>query len=40
MPKNISKDAKNLIKRMITKDINARINCENILKHDWIQKNV
>jgi serine/threonine protein kinase len=39
MPKAISKDAKNLIKRMITKDPRARITTSNILSHPWIVKN-
>ena len=39
MPKAISKDDKNLIRRMNTKDPRARITTDNILIHPWIDEN-
>ena len=38
--KNISSDAKDLIKQMLMYDPNARITAENALNHQWIKKQV
>jgi calcium-dependent protein kinase len=37
---NISQDAKDLIKAMLTYDPNQRITAENALNHFWIKKQV
>jgi calcium-dependent protein kinase len=38
--KNISQEAKDLIKKMLTYDLNARIGAEEALNHPWIKKKV
>lgn len=38
--KNISADAKDLIKKMLTYDAQNRINAEEALNHSWIKKKV
>jgi calcium-dependent protein kinase len=38
--KNISAEAKDLIKKMLTYDIAQRISAESALKHPWIKKKV
>lgn len=38
--KNISAEAKDLIKKMLTYDMNARIGAEEALNHPWIKKKV
>lgn len=38
--KLISNEAKDLIKKMLTMDINARINADEALNHIWIKKKV
>jgi calcium-dependent protein kinase len=38
--KNISADAKDLIKKMLTYDMGQRINAEGALNHPWIKKKV
>lgn len=38
--KNISGEAKDLIKKMLTFDMNSRITAEEALNHPWIKKKV
>jgi calcium-dependent protein kinase len=38
--KNISNEAKDLIKKLLTYDMNARITAEQALNHVWIKKKV
>ena len=38
--KNISSEAKDLITKMLTFDLNARISAEEALNHVWIKKKV
>lgn len=38
--KNISAEAKDLIKKMLTYDMNLRITAEQAINHAWIKKKV
>jgi calcium-dependent protein kinase len=38
--KNVSRDATDLIKKMLTYDFNHRISAEDALNHTWIKKKV
>jgi serine/threonine protein kinase len=36
--KSVSKDAKDIIKRLLVADPSKRMTCEELLAHDWIKK--
>jgi serine/threonine protein kinase len=38
MPRHLSPNCKDIIKRMITVNPKKRINCEEILEHPWIKQ--